>query len=1547
MKRQRRKAFISMMIFCLVLTMIPGLSYAASDEGSAAGAVESEEAEDASPEGETGNGGEPADDHAPEGPAEQVGEPAPEQEDPGTDGQTEDVTEPGEAETEERSFDPEKGDYLAYDPLYIARYADPEYADVSEVDMSRYVNVVTAAKGIATYNVSRQKDFNVTGSNYIAGMNYEMPVYNVDDESRYYLAVPDVNMFNGGFRAYDIDVAYNNDFAEIIPGCRYEKGILYIPKSAIDDPKNKSAVPEGSVIAVQVNYAIGDDMDFAKSIPVQILKKDEPVEKTVHTANIFEQGITVKTGVRNRREEDITVFLNGHMIPVNDGSWVYDKGSGELYIHEMPGVVSGINVVFRNRTITETLKDTAASVLQGTAIESYAAGVSMDELECFRTPEGEEVVLDISGGELFAGWRGHYTAAKVIHGRQGGQTHEQAEAAKKKLKGWANSVLYLYGGYTDLGGAGTSLIDSSAGKREYDARIAATWAISSYALGADAGLMNDDGKLTQNMLVTHNVPVEEGGTTTYNTTEKHTIYEWLLIYQNQLKKTNGSTSNNHNNGIAGATNFAVTFPDSVQGSALSLVSEGENEGRANEAITITSDDMDSSYYIAASCNHLDDVAASDKDTDIYVTCLGLTDSYVVLAFAQARGGQNASAIYKFRLKKHTGYVKVIKKSMNESLTGRLSGYSLAGAKYQVFRNAACTQPVKDGNGHDLILTTSENGETEAVSVSTGDYWIRETVPGKGYKLDTTGYRVTVTADNDEKNPAVFTSKEPPVFGEPDFMVFKTDQTGKFDWSRIGKAAFTIKYYDVADKSDIPGADPVRSWTFETSSKPAPEGAPANTYWSGFDWQKDTPVSGSRWMDGGRYVIPIGWFVIEETTPPGGFKLTEEKYYGHVWQGPDGNAVTELEGAGPDGRLKKEVFIFRDEHLKTTVRKTNATGADLAGARMQILSGTAVIKEWTNKAAAETFDDIDPGTYTLREISAPYGYEIADDQRFTAAADRDTTVTMKNLPVTVKTSAISAATGRQVGARKKNEKITDTVHMTGLVKNRRYRLTGQLMNKRTGSALKGAEAEKEFMATAPAMDISMDFIFDSTQLREGDSVVVYETLYRTSKVHAETVPAELAKHQDINDEAQTVIYPGISTTAADQASASHNLLAGPDASIADTVTYKGLAAGETYTLEGELFDKTTGSLTGIKSSAGFKPASEDGKITIRFTFNAKGLEGHTLVVYETLKLGGTVLTEHIDPDDAVQTIYLPQIGTKAAISGDNSVLTDTVAYGNLLPDQKYVLRGWLVDTASGTKVPGSDGSIVLDAGSRTSGSIKMNMDASGYDEMTGSSITAFEELYIVVNVNGSDKEIKVAEHRDRTGSEETNPQTVAIFHDLKVRKNVTGNLGDLTKIFEYTMEFTGLKPGQAYKIEGDDEKTFMADSSGKASAALRLKDGQTAVIRRLPKGATYKVTEAASDHVAEYRVFSEDMADKGAKITKAGDSNGADADKALSTAVETVDMFDGTVVILWENNRDLATLTGIGTYTGIWAAALAIVLACLAGLLTGRRHYAEEEKHTFR
>ena len=546
-------------------------------------------------------------------------------------------------------------------------------------------------------------------------------------------------------------------------------------------------------------------------------------------------------------------------------------------------------------------------------------------------------------------------------------------------------------------------------------------------------------------------------------------------------------------------------------------------------------------------------------------------------------------------------------------------YSLSGAKYQLYTNAACTSAAKDLNGSNAVLTTTADGKANTLKMKPGTYYAKEVTASKGYKLDTKVYTVVIKASNTATAPATFTSSEPPAYGKPGFIVFKTDASGTADYTKLIGATFTVKYYDVAARSAIAGSTPKDQWTFKTVKKNAPEEAPEGTFWAGFDWQKDTPVSSSRpaskqfYVDSnGSRVLPLGWFTIEETAAPSGFKRTDKKCYGHIYLDNNGNVVTAIEGAKADSRLKTNTIKYENE-----------------------------------------------------------------------------------------------------------------------------------------------------------------------------------------------------------------------------------------------------------------------------------------------------------------------------PD--------PRISTTASLQNSNREIVDVIKYESLLPNQDYVFKGWLVDTSTGEKVPDSDGRVTLSTGSNTSGQVEMILNTDKYDEMQGSSMTAFEELYIVREADGTNKETLVAEHKDRNDSK----QTVAIYQDLKVQKNVTGNLGDLTKEFEYTAEFSGLVPGQAYTVEGDDSKVFNADSQGNASIPLKLKDDMSVTIKQLPKGAKYKITEAASDHVAEFRMYSEDMADKGAKIVTASGSNDDAAAKDLATALETVDMFDGTVVVLWENNRDLATVTAVQSYLGIWACAMALILAGIVMLLIKHTKYRED------
>ncbi|MBQ6372786.1 MAG: hypothetical protein IJJ22_06670, partial [Oscillospiraceae bacterium] len=295
-------------------------------------------------------------------------------------------------------------------------------------------------------------------------------------------------------------------------------------------------------------------------------------------------------------------------------------------------------------------------------------------------------------------------------------------------------------------------------------------------------------------------------------------------------------------------------------------------------------------------------------------------------------GHQRFILYKYVEPVKTGFAKVVKKAGVPGDLASLSGYTLAGAKYQVYTNADCTTRASAADRSNALFTTSSSGESQLLELHVGDYWLKEAANPRGYAMDQTKTAFTVTAGAVSEKAVAVNVKDRPVYGTPNFRVYKTDTTGTFQWDKIGKAAFTVKYYDVANKADIAGAKPERTWTFTTSEKAAPESAPAGTKWSGFDWKTDRAENGSDKFyedDSGNRVIPLGWFTIEEVTPPRGFMLTDEVFYGHVYLNSSGAVATDLEKADSDGRLNMKIFIFRDKQYKTTVHKTNASGAELA------------------------------------------------------------------------------------------------------------------------------------------------------------------------------------------------------------------------------------------------------------------------------------------------------------------------------------------------------------------------------------------------------------------------------------------------------------------------------------------------------------------------------------------------------------------------------------------------------------------------------------------
>ena len=117
---------------------------------------------------------------------------------------------------------------------------------------------------------------------------------------------------------------------------------------------------------------------------------------------------------------------------------------------------------------------------------------------------------------------------------------------------------------------------------------------------------------------------------------------------------------------------------------------------------------------------------------------------------------------------------------------------------------------------------------------------------------------------------------------------------------------------------------------------------------------------------------------------------------------------------------------------------------------------------------------------------------------------------------------TTATDKEDGSHKVTAKgkvtVTDEVRYENLTPGRKYKVTGVLMDKKTGKALlvggREVTAEKTFTAGESRGTVCVDFTFDAKELA-GKELVAFEKLYDVE------ANAEIANHEDIKDKAQTV------------------------------------------------------------------------------------------------------------------------------------------------------------------------------------------------------------------------------------------------------------------------------------------------------------------------------------------------------------------------------------------------------------------------------------------
>lgn len=191
-------------------------------------------------------------------------------------------------------------------------------------------------------------------------------------------------------------------------------------------------------------------------------------------------------------------------------------------------------------------------------------------------------------------------------------------------------------------------------------------------------------------------------------------------------------------------------------------------------------------------------------------------------------------------------------------------------------------------------------------------------------------------------------------------------------------------------------------------------------------------------------------------------------------------------------------------------------------------------------------------------------------------------------------------------------------------------------------------------------------------------------------------------------------------------------------------------------------------------------------------------------------------------------------------------------------------------------------------------------------------------------------------------------------DIMLQKNVTGNLGDRSKEFEFRISLAGLESETTYTTSeaaadtklttsaGTDlvrtekgtlsGKSFVSDDQGCAELVVRLQDDEKLVLNGIPVSAKYQITEQSNDHIADFQV--KGSGENPAIQTTSGKNE--DPNTALSTAEERVDLEDGTVTVTFTNHRNLAAVTGTPEVMG----PAALLLIAFTGIMVSRRRRYE-------
>ena len=669
--------------------------------------------------------------------------------------------------------------------------------------------------------------------------------------------------------------------------------------------------------------------------------------------------------------------------------------------------------------------------------------------------------------------------------------------------------------------------------------------------------------------------------------------------------------------------------------------------------------------------------------------------------ATCPGTTQTMAYIKIKGEKPKYTVTLTKTSADVKITNGNANYSLEGAVYNVYK--AYVNPNHDYTNDPVVatFTTQKDGHaTLSKKLENGDYVTIEQVAPLGYTLDTSVHRFSV----DGKNTDIPVVDDP---GRIRLIIRKKDSTTGSN-TASGNASLAGAVYRVSYLENG-----------------------ATTY-------KDITTNSAGVAD--LRDIPLGLVSVQEISSPAGYKLDTRVHTYKVHPSQTTPITFELEPADFTEEVMKGQIALHKQY------ETLDEPADEQGAEFDVYLKSAgsfdAAKETerdhitTGADGMATTKDLPYGTYVVHQTKGGNGRQLVAD--FDVSISEDGKVYSYDLVNVQKNAQLKIVKTSEDGVIE-GIKFRVTRLEDGYSAEYTTNAAGEILTE-TLPIYADKDGATKYQYKVEELDTEETFGY---QLPDSQTVELSEGEIASVSFH--NVPIEIGTKATVEGEKEVDPLDKVTLT--------------------DTVSYTGLVPGKEYRATGVLMDKETGEkllVDGkeITAETVFVPETKNGNVDVTFIFDATGLHGKEIVVFEDLYRENVLLATHADINDEGQTIKVknPEIGTKATADGkkeitaDKITITDVVSYKDLTPGKEYKLTGVLMNKATNDKLLIDGKEITAEATftpKATTGEVEMTFTFDARELTAETEVVVFETLYrdgieiaVHADINDKDQTVRI-------------------------------------------------------------------------------------------------------------------------------------------------------------------------------------------------------------